>query len=400
MAWLSILGIGEDGVDGLSGEACAALAAAPLVAGSSRQLALAAPLVTGERLSWPSPMLAALPVLLARRVAGTVILASGDPFWFGIAGEVARLLDPAEFRCLPVPSSLSLACARLGWSLQHTTILSLCGRPLETLLPALQPGTRLLVLSAGAETPAQVAALLRARGFGASRLHVLQRLGGPGERIASLPAEDVPGPVDPLNLLAIELAAGPGARVIGLAPGLPDEWFAHDGQLSRREIRALTLSALAPRAGELLWDVGCGSGSLGIEWMLRHPSNQAFAIERDAGRAARAADNARQLGVPGLEIRQAEAPAGLDGLPRPDAVVIGGGLTTPGLLERCLGALHAGGRLVANAVTLQGEQVLVAAQAARGGALLRIGLDRQDRIGGFDVLRPAMRVLQWSWVAP
>lgn len=396
--WLTILGIGEDGVDSLSPAARTALSEATLVAGGARHLALAAALIRGGTLAWPSPLTDALPGLIARRPQPTVVLASGDPFWFGIGSAIARLLPASEYACLPTPSSFSLACASLGWSLQEVTTLSLCGRPVASLLPALQPGARLLVLCADAGTPAMVASLLRARGFGGSMLHVMQALGGPRARIARLRADqELPAEIDPLNLLGIELAAGEGARILSLASGLDDALFEHDGQFTRREIRALTLSALAPRRGGLLWDIGCGSGSVSIEWMLRHPANRAIAIEQDAVRLARAVRNAASLGVPGLEPRAGTAPAVLQGLPAPDAVFIGGGATVPGVIEAAHAALRPGGRLVANAVTIETEAVLLAAQGTHGGDLTRIGLDRLDRIGGMHALRPAMRITQWSW---
>ena len=396
--WLTILGIGEDGVDSLSPAARTALSEATLVAGGARHLALAAALIRGGTLAWPSPLTDALPGLIARRPQPTVVLASGDPFWFGIGSAIARLLPASEYACLPTPSSFSLACASLGWSLQEVTTLSLCGRPVASLLPALQPGARLLVLCADAGTPAMVASLLRARGFGGSKLHVMQALGGPRARIARLRADqELPAEIDPLNLLGIELAAGEGARILSLASGLDDALFEHDGQFTRREIRALTLSALAPRRGGLLWDIGCGSGSVSIEWMLRHPANRAIAIEQDAVRLARAVRNAASLGVPGLEPRAGTAPAVLPGLPAPDAVFIGGGATVPGVIEAAHAALRPGGRLVANAVTIETEAVLLAAQGTHGGDLTRIGLDRLDRIGGMHALRPAMRITQWSW---
>ena len=393
--WLAILGIGEDGVDGLSDEARRLLGGAGLVVGGARHLALARGLIVGEMRAWSSPLSDTLEILLARRPEPTVVLASGDPFWFGVGSTLLRLMPASEMICLPGRSCFSLACAALGWSLETVATHSLCGRPLAALLPALQPGARLLLLCADATTPGAVAAMLRARGFGGSTLHVMQALGGPRARIVSRTAgQALPETIDPLNLLAIELVAGPGAAVIPLACGLDDALFAHDGQLTRREIRALTLSALAPRQGERLWDIGCGSGSVAIEWLLRHPANRAVAIERDPVRAARAAGNAEALGVPGLSVCCGAAPAALAGLPPPDAVFIGGGVTSPGVLQA---ALSAGGRLVANAVTTEAEAVLLAAQAAHGGSLTRIGIDRLDSIGTLHALRPAMRITQWSW---
>ena len=396
--WLAILGIGEDGVDGLSDEARRLLGGAGLVVGGARHLALARGLIAGECRPWSSPMSDTLEALLARRPLPTVVLASGNPFWFGVGGTLLRRMPASEMICLPGRSCFSLASAALGWSLETVATHSLCGRPLAALLPALQPGARLLVLCADATTPGAVAALLRARGFGGSTLHVMQALGGPRARIVTQTADQaLPETIDPLNLLAIELVAGREAAVIPLSCGLDDALFAHDGQLTRREIRALTLSALAPRQSELLWDIGCGSGSIAIEWLLRHPANRAVAIERDPVRATRAAGNAEALGVPGLSVCQGEAPAVLAKLPPPDAVFIGGGVTNPGVLEAACEALLPGGRLVANAVTTEAEAVLLAAQAADGGSLTRIGIDRLDSIGTMHALRPAMRVTQWMW---
>nr|WP_321985829.1 precorrin-6y C5,15-methyltransferase (decarboxylating) subunit CbiE [uncultured Lichenicoccus sp.] len=399
-AWISILGIGEDGVDGLSGLARGLLSGAECVFGGARHLALARELIRGEATAWPVPLGDPAALLLSRRPQRCVVLASGDPFWFGVGSLLARGIPADEFVCLPQPSSFSLAGARLGWSLQATRTLSVCGRPIEALVPALQPGARLLVLCADASSPAAIAGLLTERGFGAATLHVMQALGGPREAIVTLRADQpMPEAIDPLVLLAIALPSGPAGRALPLACGLDDAAFQHDGQMTRREIRALTLSALAPRQGELLWDVGCGSGSIAIEWMLCHPQCRAIGIEPDPQRRARAARNARALGAPGLELRAGAAPLALDGLPRPDAVFIGGGASDPGVLDTARAALSPGGRLVANAVTLETEALLIGHQASHGGSLARFGIDRLDSIGSMHALRPAMRILQWVWHA-
>jgi precorrin-6Y C5,15-methyltransferase (decarboxylating) len=396
LRWLAILGIGEDGVEGLSAPARARLEAAEVVYGGARHLALAAPLIRGEARPWPHPIADAFPMLLALRPRPVAVLASGDPYCYGIGATLARWVPAEEMLCLPAPSAFSLACARLGWSLPEVTTHSLCGRPLATLIPLLQPGARLLVLSADAATPAGVASLLRARGFGGSRLHVLEALGGPRERVRSLRAADrLPDEIDPLNLLALELEAGPEAAVLPLVPGLPDDAFAHDGQLTKQEVRAVTLAALAPRQGELLWDVGCGSGSIGIEWLLRHPANQAVAIEQSAERAARAARNAEALGVPRLRVVEGAAPSALAGLPPPDAVFIGGGAQRPGVIETAWEALRPGGRLVVNAVAVETEAVLFGACRRLGGTLRRIAVERLDALGTLHAFRPAMTVTQW-----
>ena len=394
--WLSILGIGEDGVEGLTPPARAMLDAAEVVYGGARHLALAAPLIRGEARRWPQPLGAALPELLRLRPRPVAVLASGDPYCYGIGALLALHVPADETRTVPVPSAFSLACARLGWPLAEVAVLSLCGRPLATLIPHLHPGARLLVLSADETTPAAVADLLRGRGFGASRLHVLEALGGPRERIRSLRATDwMPGDIDRLNMLAIELAAAADATVLPLGAALADEAFAHDGQLTKQEVRAVTLAALAPRRGEMLWDVGAGAGSVGIEWLLRHPANRAVAIERDPARAARAAANAANLGVPHLDVREGVAPAAFAGLPVPDAVFIGGGAEQPEVVEAAWTALRDGGRLVVNAVTIETGSVLFAAFQRHGGTLRRISLERLDAIGSLHGFRPAMTVTQW-----
>jgi precorrin-6Y C5,15-methyltransferase (decarboxylating) len=398
--WLALVGLGEDGVEGLTPAAKALIANATLVVGGKRHLALADSLPRRERMAWASPIAGTIPAILARRGEPVAVLASGDPYCFGVGGLLARHVPPEETLCLPAPSSLSLACARLGWPLDDVATISLCGRPIATLAPALHPDRRLLVLAADATTPAAIARYLTQRGFGPSLLHVLEALGGPQERMRSTRAENFGfNDVQALNLVAIEVEAGPDAKIIPLGAALPDELFEHDGQLTKREIRAVTLSSLAPRAGELLWDVGCGSGSVAIEWLLRHPANRAIAIEQDAMRAARAARNATELGVPRLEIITGSAPEALTQLPAPDAIFLGGGGDSV-TIERCWTALKQGGRLVANAVTLDTERALLAAQATLGGTLTRLSIERLDAIGLRAAFRPAMTVTQWSAVKP
>ena len=371
-----------------------------MVWGGRRHLALAGPL-RAETRAWPSPIHAAYPEILARRGRPTCILATGDPFHYGIGTEIARLVLPAEFRAYPQPSAFSLACARLGWSLPDCTCLTLHGRALPLILPHLQPGAQALVLSWDGTTPGQVARLLTARGFGASRLTVLEAMGGPRERIREAAAEhfDLDG-IDPLNTLAVMVAASPEARVLALSPGLPDALFESDGQLTKAEIRAVTLAALEPRRGELLWDIGGGAGSVSVEWMLRHPAMRAVAVEARPERAARIARNAQALGVPGLAVIEGTAPAALANLPAPDAVFIGGGVSEPGVIEAACAALGPGGRCVANAVTLEGEAALLAAFAARGGSLRRLSVARADPVGGMHGWRAAMPVTQWAWTRP
>jgi precorrin-6Y C5,15-methyltransferase (decarboxylating) len=396
--WLSIVGIGEDGRAGLIPAAAAALDAARVVYGGRRHLALAGPL-DAETRPWPSPIHDAYPEILARRGAPTCILATGDPFHYGIGAEIARLVPPAEFRAFPQPSAFSLACARLGWPLAACGLVTLHGRALARIVPHLQPGARLLVLSWDGSTPAALAALLTERGFGASQLTVLEAMGGPREtvRAARADAFDLDA-IDPLNTVAIAVAGA--GRALPLAPGLDDSLFENDGQLTKAEIRALTLAALRPHPGLHLWDVGAGAGSIAIEWMLRHPSLRATAIEAHPDRVARIRRNAASLGVPDLSVVSGTAPEALAGLDGPDAVFIGGGVSEPGVLAAALAALKPGGRCVANAVTLQGETALLAAFADQGGSLRRFSVDRASPVGGLHGWRPAMPVTQWAWTKP
>ncbi len=394
--WLAMVGIGADGQ--MAPAAAALVAAADLVVGGQRHLALAAPLIRGEALPWPSPMAGAYPAILARRGRPVAVLASGDPYCYGVGASLAALVPAAETICHPAASAFSLARARLGWGAPDVAEASVCGRPVAALVPLLQPGARLLVLSADAASPAAIAGLLVQQGYGASVLHVLEQMGGAHERRRSATAAqfDLPG-IDKLNTVAIECAGHSGQH---LATGLPDALFAHDGQLTRREIRAVTLSSLAPRRGQLLWDVGGGAGSVGIEWMLRHPANSAIAIESNPERAARIAGNAASRGTPGLRVVTGAAPAALAGLPPPDAVFLGGGAHLPGMIDTAWAALPAGGRLVANAVTLETEAALLSARARLGGTLLRIGLERLDTVGTMHAYRPAMTVTQWAAAKP
>ncbi|MEU6235762.1 precorrin-6y C5,15-methyltransferase (decarboxylating) subunit CbiE [Kitasatospora sp. NPDC047058] len=398
---VTVVGIGADGWPGLAGTSRAALRAAEVVIGGPRQLALLPEdEVTAARVPWPSPLRPAVPGLFAahegRRIA---VLASGDPMFHGIGRTLAETLGAERLRVLPHPSSVSYACARLGWPLESTEVVSLVGRPLDTLALALHPGRRLLVLSADAQTPAAIARLLTARGYGAARLQVLEQLGGPGERRLDGPADGWPHPAgDPLNVIAVEL--GPGGPRSSLVPGLPDDAYESDGQLTKRHVRAATLATLAPAPGELLWDVGGGSGSIAVEWLRAHRDNRAVSIERDAVRAGRIARNAAALGVPRLQVVTGPAPAALAGLPTPDAVFVGGGLTAPGLLDACWAALPPGGRLVANTVTLESEALLTEWYRRHGGELLRLAVAHAVPVGGFTGWRQAMPVTQWSAVKP
>jgi precorrin-6B C5,15-methyltransferase / cobalt-precorrin-6B C5,C15-methyltransferase len=399
--WLSIVGIGEDGVDGLSAAARGLIGAAEIVFGGRRHLSLAAPLIRGAARPWPTPFDGAADEVLHHRGRQICVLASGDPFHYGVGAVLAHAIDAREMIVVPAPSAFSLAAAQLGWSLPQAVLLSVHGRALDLVRPHLQPGARILALTSDGDGPAALARLLAETGFGASRLTVLEALGGQRERVRTTTAAAYTfDAIDSLNTIAIEVEAGPNARIIARASGLADDLFEHDGQMTKREVRAITLSSLAPRRGELLWDIGAGAGSVAIEWMLADPSMRAIAIEQRADRAARIRRNAAAFGVPGIEIVEDAAPAALAGLAPPDAVFIGGGASERGVLDTAVGALGSGGRLVVNAVTLATEALLIERHAALSGKLIRVAIARAGVVGEKSGWRPAMPVTQWVWTKP
>jgi precorrin-6B C5,15-methyltransferase / cobalt-precorrin-6B C5,C15-methyltransferase len=399
--WLSIVGIGEDGAEGLSPIARRLIKSAELVVGGARHLELAGDLVCGRPLAWPSPISDAFGEIKRYRGRSVVVLASGDPFHFGVGKQLAAFVAAEEFVCLPQPSAFSLAAARMGWSMQDVALVTLHGRALQGIVRYLQPGARILALSWDDATPEKLAELLNARRMGQSRITVLEAMGGPRERTRHAAASNFDiKEIVALNTIAIEVIAEPEAAIIPLAPGLDDVLFEHDGQLTKREIRAVTLSSLAPRQGERLWDVGLGAGSIAIEWLLRHPSLSAIGIEERADRADRAARNAAALGVPELQIVQGRAPEALAGLARPDAVFIGGGMMDDGVFEAVWAALKPRGRLVANAVSLETEARLADYFRRFGGDLVRLQVARAEQVGTMFGWRPAMPVTQWRVSKP
>ena len=389
--WLTVVGIGEDGFKGLGKNARRALLGATQVFGGPRQLDLLPACISAERLTWPSPF--SLAPVLALRGQPICVLASGDPMLFGVGASLSRAVPCNEMLILPAPSSCSLAAARLGWALQDVVTLSVVARPIAALNAHLHSGVRLLVLSNDGSSPAAIAALLRERGFGPSRLTVLEHLGGPVERRVEASANDwCDSSIADLNLIAIECLADATAKPLSRVGGLPDSAFQHDGQLTKRDVRAITLARLAPLPGELLWDVGAGSGSIGIEWMRTYPSCRTLAIEADAGRQLLIEHNRDALGVPGLQLIRGKAPQALAGLERPDAIFIGGGVTREGVLDTCWQQLKPGGRLVANAVTLQSEMLLMSWREQHGGELTRIHIAQAQPLGEFDTWRQALPI--------
>ncbi len=364
-------------------------------------MALVQSLLRGRSQPWPSPFADGVAQVLARRGKSTCVLASGDPFFFGVGSTLAPKLERGELRCFPVPSSISLAASRLGWALQDTDVVSLHGRDLHAIVRHLQPGRRVLALSWNRGTPRELAQLLVERGFGDSDLTVLELLGTDRERVRSVRAHEFDLlEIADLNLIAVDLRADATAFVMPQRASLPDSAFEHDGQLTKQDIRALTLSALAPRAGECLWDVGAGAGSIAIEWMLSHPACGAIAIEENLDRTARIRRNALALGVPDLTVVEGEAPAALRGLPTPDAIFIGGGGGDPRMFELCFAMLRAGGRLVMNAVALETQALLLTFYARYGGELRRFSVETAAELGSMTVFRPALPVMQWRVTKP
>ena len=397
--WLTVVGIGEDGFKGLGRNARHALLRATRIIGGQRQLDLLPLCIGGERQLWPSPF--SMEPVLSRRGTPVCVLASGDPMFYGVGASLARQVAAEELTILPAPSSVSLAAARLGWPLQEVVTLSVVARPLAAINAHLASGVRLLVLSNDGSSPALIAALLVERGFGSSRISVFEHVGGPAERRIdghALAWEHTA--VADLNLVAIDCLADANAPGLSRLAGLPDSAFQHDGQLTKRDVRAMTLARLAPMPGELLWDVGAGSGSIGIEWMRTHPSCRALAIEADTGRQGLIEHNRDALGVPGLQLVRGKAPAALTGLETPDAIFIGGGVTRDGVLDTCWQRLRPGGRLVANAVTLQSEMTLMNWRAEHGGELTRIHVAQAQPLGEFDTWRQALPITLLDVVKP
>jgi precorrin-6Y C5,15-methyltransferase (decarboxylating) len=388
--WLTIIGIGEDGLDGLSPAARALIETAETLVGGERHLAMV-PDHSNKQL-WPSPFAGARDLLESLRGRPVVVLASGDPLWFGVGATLTRWFDRAEMTIIPHPGAFSLAASRLGWPLQDCLCLTVHGRPIEALRLHFAPGRRLLVLAEDGQSAAAIARLLETSGYGPSRLVVLEHLGGAAEHQRDATAATWIGESADLATIAVECTPEPRARLLAAVPGLPDDAFEHDGQITKREIRAVTLAALAPLVGEMLWDVGAGSGSVAIEWM--RAGGRAIAIESKPDRAARIARNAAALGVPGLEVLRGEAPGALP-YSDPDAIFIGGGASEPGMLDACWAALKPGGRLVVNAVTAEGEAALLAFHRIHSGELTRLGVARLAPVGSFHTWHPAMPVTQY-----
>lgn len=393
-AWLTIVGMGEDGLAGLSADARAAIDGAEVLVGSPRLLALV-PESKARRVPWPSPFDASA-ALAPHRGRPVTVLATGDPMHYGAGRAILATFDPSEVRVLPQPSAFSLAAARLGWPLQEVETVSLHGRPAALIEPLVTPGTRILALTEGDATVREVARRLAARGYGASRMTALEHMCGKLERRMDFRAESPPAtPFSDLLTLAVECIPSPDAPLLSRSPGLPDHAFRHDGQITKQEARAVTLAALAPYPGALLWDVGAGCGSIAIEWMRAAPRARATAFERDPERLKHIAHNADTLGTPALRIVPGDLPGSLGTGETPDAVFVGGALGVPGVVERSWGALRSGGRMVANVVTIEGEAHLMDLHEKHGGELLRIEISHVGAVGPFRAMRPKLPVTQW-----
>ncbi|MGB5556945.1 MAG: precorrin-6y C5,15-methyltransferase (decarboxylating) subunit CbiE [Paracoccaceae bacterium] len=395
-AWLHIVGIGEDGFDGLTPATRAVVEAAEVIIGGDRHHRLSESVVA-ERLAWPHPFDALIEVLRGLKGRRVVVLATGDPLWFSVGAKIGRSIPPAEISYHPQLSAFQLAAARMGWSMADLETLTVHGRPVEQMIAFIQPAARLLILTTGAETPAQIARFLTERGFGRSPMTVLAAMGGADEaRIDGL-AESWDHLVPAFNTLAVECVAAPNAALMPRVPGLADDLFQHDGTMTKQEVRAATLAKLMPMRGALLWDIGTGCGSVAVEWMRAARYARAIGIEPRADRRAMAAANALALGTPKLELIEGEAPAALAGLEAPDAVFVGGGLSQD-VFEAAWAALKPLGRLVANAVTLESEAVLIGLHAAHGGDLVKLAVNRAEPVGPYRGWRPLMPVTQWSLI--
>ncbi len=394
--WLHIVGIGEDGLAGLTPATRAVVEAAEVVVGGARHHVLAAN-TSAEMLAWPSPFDALIGELEARRGKRVVVLATGDPLWFSVGARIGHSISAGEITYHPQVSAFQLAAARMGWSMADLETLTVHGRPVEQMIAFIQPDVRLLILTTGEETPTQIAAFLTARGFGQSRMTVLAAMGGEDERRFDGVAADWAHEVPAFNTLAVECIAAPDAALMPRVPGLSDDVFIHDGTMTKREVRAATLAKLMPMRGALLWDVGTGCGSVAVEWMRAARYARAVGIEPRADRRTMAAGNAQALGVPTLQLVDGYVPAALEGLAAPDAIFIGGGLSRE-TFTACWTALRPLGRLVANAVTLESEVLLVALYKEFGGDLVQISINRAEALGPLMSWKPLRPVTQWSLI--
>jgi len=394
-AWLNIIGVGDDGLGSLNEAAKIALSKATLIVGGKRHLDMLPKDDDRATLIWPSPLIQLVDDVMAKRGQQITILATGDPMHYGIGVTFAKRLPATEMAVFPALSAFTLAASRLGWDLSRTITMTLHGRPLELILSNLAPATQILALSDNGDTPSHLAALLCDTGYGDSVLTVLEHMGGSKENQQTKTANRWVGQkCQDLNTIAVDCVADNTANPISLIPGLPDDAFVHNGQITKREVRSATLAALSPLRGQLLWDVGAGSGSISTEWMRINPLNQAMAIEHIQDRLDLIQQNRVKLGVPGLKIISGTAPEALANLPDPDRIFIGGGLTNEGVFEICWQRLKPGGVLVANTVTTQGESFAFNLAEQWDGELTRLNISRAIKIGNFTSWKPFRQVTQ------
>lgn len=391
---IHIIGISEDGLEGLTSTLRTLIDGAEMLVGGERHLDMVT--TSAKKVSWGTGLAHGIEEIKANQDKQVVVLATGEPLWFGIGTTLLRHFTPEEVMIHPTSGAFSLAAARMGWVIPECTCMTIHGRPLENLNRYIAPNAKILVLSRDGKSPIEVADLLAKYGYGNSKLTVIEHMGGELEQRYEGSATGWTATVANLNTIAIDCIASPDARRLPLTNGLQDDLFEHDGQLTKREVRSVTLSTLAPQPGELLWDVGGGCGSVAIEWMRSHPSNKAIAIEQNDKRRSMIAHNGAALGVPTLEIVDGRAPVALEGLDTPDAIFVGGGISIPGLLETCWNALPMGGRLVANTVTLEAEREMLHFQSKFGGTLTRIAISREENVGSMTALKPMAPVLQLS----
>lgn len=403
MVWLEVIGLTEDGLSGLSAEQTSQLRGADLVIGPDRIFPEVQHLdgFRGQAQSWPQPFLDIIPLLESYRGKKVVILATGDPLWFGAASTLVRYFDQSEMRITPAPSGFQWAASRMGWPLHTARTITVHGRPHENVLKYIAPSARLLVLAHDKNSPHTIAKLLDAAGYGDAEITALGHIGGNAEShhadkaaIWAKASYDVPD----FHVIAVTC---PDALdgFLPLTPGLPDDAYTSDGKLTKAETRAASLAKLKPQDGGLLWDLGCGSGAIGIEWMRAANNARAIGVDNRQDRLQVAESNAMRLGTPEWQGLCLNLPDGLDDCGDPDAVFIGGGLTQS-LAEYALKRLKSGGRLVVNAVTLESEQTLLKLWGDHGGELVRIAVARAEPVGPLNGWRPLMPVTQWALTKP
>lgn len=391
--WITIVGIGEDGPDGLSPASLAALKTADVVMGANRHLALL-PMLDGEKIDWPVPFADGLPILRGLKGQEVVVLASGDPFWFGAGSVIAREFPPEDWTVLPAPSCFALAAARMGWAVERTICLGLHAQPLSNIRPYLAKNARILTTLRDGDALKNLGEYLTKIGFADSAVSAFQALGGPREtrwdgRAQTAEEHGLHHP------LCVAITSAGSGRALPVSSGISDGFFLSDGVMTKRVVRAATLSALAPQRGEMLWDIGAGSGTIAIEWLLADPACTAVAVEPRDDRIALIKQNAQNLGVARLQIIAGSGPLVFNDLPDPDVVFIGGGLNGE-MLRALEDRLKSRTRIVANTVTLEGEHVLIAAHQRFGGELIQINIAEADVLGGKTGWKPARPIVQWS----